>query len=162
LRSVGHPQEVDEIVEEIALEQKVLYKNFFRYFAEASGDDSNAMLRWLAYVLITATPEELITGLSAETILTRIREQHPLRNSVMQREVHRALTEIGQVQHKNRVQPIILDFDVNADILRIVDSGFILFTEAVSEKELLRLIDLDPLPSQELLSNVQAEAIQEL
>jgi hypothetical protein len=144
---IGSPEEIDEIVKEIALEQAGRYQSFFRYLAEASTEDKGAMLRWLAYVLITATPEELIAGLSAETILTRIREHHPRKSLVSQQALHKTLTKVGRVQHENRVQPTILDFDANADILRIVDSGFMLYTEAVSEEELLRLIDLAPRPN---------------
>jgi hypothetical protein len=41
------------------------------------------------------------------------------------------------------LQPLVLDYDFNSNILHVVDSGFMLFVEAIPDKELLKLIDIE-------------------
>ena len=140
VKEVGTPEEVDEIVKEIADEQRGRYQNFLTQVGEGFQKSELEMYRWLAYTLITATPPELKAGLKAKTIFGRIKEKHPFRDRLQFNNVLHVLGNVGRLQHKDQVQPIILDFNSNNNTLRIVDSGFILYTEAVEEKDLLELI----------------------
>ena len=144
LREIGSVEGVTVVMKELALEQAGRYQNLFRHIVDSTAETPDAVLRWVAFVLITASPQELISGLTGETILERIRERHPRRRNIGQSELHKALLEIGIIQHRENVQPIILDFDINADILRVADSGFMLYVEAIPEDELLRLLELEP------------------
>jgi len=56
--------------------------------------------------------------------------------------VLQALKNVGRLQHKSTVQPIILDFDSNESVLRIVDGGFTLFLGSQDSHELCALIGL--------------------
>ena len=44
------------------------------------------------------------------------------------------------LQSDNQVQPIVLDFDANENMLGVVDSGFILFVDATPNADLLSLV----------------------
>lgn len=143
-KEVGSVKNVGKIVKEIAAEQAGRYQNFLTQFAEGFQKTKLDMYRLLAYVLITATPPELRAGLTMSKILQRLREK-PLKCDYLQfANLLQALKNVGKLQHKHRVQPIILDFDSNDNVLRVVDSAFILYTEAVEEKQLIELIGMDP------------------
>lgn len=141
---VGSVENVGKIVNEIAAEQAGRYQNFLTQFAEGFQKTKLDMYRLLAYVLITATPPELRAGLKMSKILERLRDK-PLKCDHLQfANVLQTLKNVGKLQHKHRVQPIILDFDSNDNVLRVVDSAFILYTESVEEKQLIELIGMDP------------------
>ena len=142
-KEVGSVENVGKIVKEIAAEQAGRYQNFLTQFAEGFQNTKLDMYRLLAYVLITATPPELRAGLKISKILERLRDK-PLKCANLQfANILQALKNVGKLQHKHRVQPIILDFDTNDNVLRVVDSAFILYTEAVEEKQLIELIGMD-------------------
>lgn len=142
--NVNNDTEVDNIIKEIAKEQSGRYQNLLLYLAADDNNvDKEQLVRWLAFVVITSTPHELISGIPFDTIAERICKYHPLKSDVKNPKIHNALLKLAHIQNQNKMQPLVLDYDFNANILRIVDSEFILFTEAVDEKELLKLIDLE-------------------
>jgi len=141
---VGSIEYVDKIVNEIAAEQAGRYQNFLPQFAEGFQKTKHDMYRKLAYVLITATPPELRAVLKISKILERLRTQLLNCDDLKFANVLQALQNVCKLQHKHRVQPVILDFDSNENLLRIVDSAFILYTEAVEEKQLIELIGMGP------------------
>jgi hypothetical protein len=141
--SLNNDEEVDNIIKEIANDQAGRYQNLLFFLADKNNNlDENELVKWIAFVVITATPQELILGISFQTISKRIREHHP--NSLIFKDsnIYNALRKLTDIQNDNKVQPLVLDYDFNSNILRIVSSEFILYTEAISEKELIKWIDL--------------------
>ncbi len=142
-KSIGTVEQVNEIVKEFAFEQAGRYQNLLRHFVEATPEGQESILRWVSFMLVTATPNELISGLPAGTILERIRQHHPQKLGVSRAEFQKALSQISMIQHNEQVKPIVFDFDANADVLRVVDSGFILYVQAVPDEELIRLLEME-------------------
>ena len=71
---------------------------------------------------------------------------HPYRERLRFNNVLQAIKNIGKLQHLKKVQPVILDFDSSATLLRIVDSGFTLFLDSQDKQQLLETIGLSVLP----------------
>jgi hypothetical protein len=140
LVEVGTIDAVDEIIREIAGEQAGRYQNFLSQFVQGFQKTDLEMYRWVAHVLVTARPDELKAGLKASVIHRRIEENHPERPRLLFNNTIQALSNVRKLQHRNRIQPIILDFDANENVLQVVDSGFILYTQATPTEVLVRLV----------------------
>lgn len=142
--TLNDDKEIDRIIVEIAREQAGRYHNLLLYLADKNNNlDEGELVKWIAFVVITSTPEELVLGIPFRTIAEKIREYHPHKSDIKDSNIHNALLNLVSIQNQHKIQPVVLDYDFNSNVLRIVNSEFILFTEAVSEKELLKLIDLE-------------------
>ena len=142
LTSVGSIEEVRATVHQIATEQAGRYQNFLTQVVEGFQKTELEMYRWIAHVLIHAKSADLKKGLKANDIFNRMKRVHPKQNSLLYNNVLQALKNVGRLQHKSTVQPIILDFDSNESVLRIVDGGFTLFLGSQDSHELCALIGL--------------------
>ncbi len=143
---VGSIAAVQAIVQELAREQAGRYQNFLTQFVEGFSKSELEMYRWLMYVVIDAPASDLRNGLKAFDIYTRMQRVHPYRERLLYNNTLQALRNVGKLQHQKRVQPVILDFDSNENVLRIVDSGFTLFLGAQNPQSLKELIGLGQLP----------------
>lgn len=146
LTSVGSVAEVAVIVNDLAREQAGRYQNFLTKFIEGFQRTDLEMYKWIAYIVIDAPTDDLKRGLRAFDIFTRMQQVHPYRERLLHNNVIQALRNVGKLQHLNRVQPVILDFDSNENELRIVDSGFTLFLSSQNKQQLKELIGLGTLP----------------
>ena len=144
--SIGSIEAVADIVQELAREQAGRYQNFLTQFVEGFSKSELEMYRWLMYVVIDAQPSDLKTGLRAFEIYTRMQRVHPSRDRLLYNNALQALRNVGKLQHNKQVQPVVLDFDANDNLLRIVDSGFTLFLQAQDKQTLKELIGLGALP----------------
>jgi hypothetical protein len=142
LTNVGTVERVQSTVNEIATEQAGRYQNFLTQFSEGFQKTELEMYRWIAYVLIHASTADLKTGLKAFDIFNRMRKSHPKQDRLLFNNVLQALKNVAKLQHSNKVQPVILDFDSNENTLRIVDGGFTLFLGSQDRKQLVSLIGL--------------------
>jgi len=143
---VGSAQEVTEIVQELAREQSGRYQNFLSQFIEGLVKSELEMYRWIAYVIINSSSSDLRKGLKAFEVFTRMQLVHPYRERLRFNNVLQVIKNIGKLQHLKKVQPVILDFDSSANLLRIVDSGFTLFLDSQDKQRLLETIGLGVLP----------------
>lgn len=131
---------VTQVFNNYAKEQSGRYQNFLTELAQE--DKESHIFKWISYVLITATTQDLKRGLSVDHILKSI-EQSNLKPPVYTCSfLIDSLKRINEIQNKNRIQSIILDYNSNENTLMLVDSGFILFTEAIEESRLLSLINV--------------------
>ena len=89
---------------------------------------------------------DLRMGLRSFEIFTRMQRVHPYRERLLYNNTLQALRNVGKLQHQKKVQPVILDFDSNENVLRIVDSGFTLFLDAQYRQGLKEFIGLGELP----------------
>lgn len=143
---VGSAEEVTAIVQELAREQSGRYQNFLTQFIEGLVKSELEMYRWIAYVIINSSSSDLRRGLKAFEVFTRMQLVHPYRERLRFNNVLQAIKNIGKLQHQKKVQPVILDFDSSANLLRIVDSGFTLFLDSQDKQRLLEAIGLGVLP----------------
>ncbi len=143
---VGSVAEVSTIVNDLAREQAGRYQNFLTKFIEGFQRTDLEMYKWITYIVMSASTEDLKKGLRAFDIFTRMQQVHPYRERLLHNNVIQALRNVGKLQHLNRVQPVILDFDSNENELRIVDSGFTLFLASQDKQQLKDLIGLGVLP----------------
>ena len=146
LTTVGSAATVSAIVEDLSREQAGRYQNFLTQFVEGIAKSDLEMYKWLMYVVIDSTVNDLRRGLKAFEIFTRMQRVHPYRERLRYNNTLQALRNLGKLQHLKRVQPVILDFDSTENELRIVDSGFTLFLTAQSRQSLKELIGLGVLP----------------
>lgn len=144
--NVGSAEEVTAIVQELAREQSGRYHNFLTQFIEGLVKSELEMYRWIAYVIINSSSSDLRRGLKAFEVFTRMQLVHPYRERLRFNNVLQAIKNIGKLQHLKKVQPVILDFDSSANLLRIVDSGFTLFLDSQDKQKLLEAIGLGVLP----------------
>jgi hypothetical protein len=143
---VGSADRVSKIVQELSREQAGRYQNFLTQFIEGFAKSELEMYKWILYIVIEASANELRGGLKSFDIYTRMQQVHPYRDRLLYNNVVQALRNIGKLQHQKRVQPVVLDFDSNENVLRIVDSGFTLFLGAEDKQSLKDLIGLGTLP----------------
>ncbi|WP_375742978.1 epsilon-toxin family protein [Corallococcus interemptor] len=143
--NVGSVEEVDDIIHDIGTEQAGRYQKFLEDFSEGLNKTELEMYKWIAYVAITAEPDDLKRGLKLASIFRVLNEVHPTRKGqLLQNNVSQALAKIGKLQHKNHVKPTILDFDTSENRLRVTDSGFILYLMTQERSVLLETIGVDP------------------
>jgi len=141
LTTIGTVEQVKEAVASIAAEHSTRYRNFLENFKEGLQATELQMYKWIAYAVVTADPGQLKRGLKLKDIHRQLNAVHPThKGRLLQNNVAQALANVGKVQAKYRVQPIIFDFEANEDTLRIADSGFILYVASQPREKLLEII----------------------
>lgn len=144
LISVGTVEHVRSIVKNIGAEQSGRYQKFLEEFAEGLNKTELEMYRWIGYVVVTSTPEELKRGLKLAHMYRRLNSIHPKRrNQLLQNNVQQALENVSKVQQKYHVKPVILDYDQTENQLRVTDSGFILYVASQEKDELIQRLGID-------------------
>lgn len=142
---VGSVERVKEIVRSIGAEQAGRYQKFLEEFSEGLNKTELEMYRWIAYVVVSSSAADLKKGLKLAAIYRRMNQVHPKRKGqLLQNNVQQALENIGKVQQKYHVKPVILDFDQTENQLRVTDSGFILYVASQAQEDLLARIGVDP------------------
>jgi hypothetical protein len=139
---VGTADEVQGIARQIADSESSRHQNFLSRFAEGLGETQLEMYRWIAYTVIVSDSQDLKRGLRPASILRMIRESHPNGEGIQYANVTQALERVAKVQHKQKIQPLVLDYSANE--LRAVDAGFLVFLRTHSREELLEIIGLRP------------------
>jgi len=139
-RAVGTLDAVDRIVRELAQEQAGRYQNFLTQFVQGFQKTELEMYKWIAHTVVTADAADLKRGLKASTVHRMIEALHPDRERLLFNNTLQALKNVRTLQHRNLVQPVILEFDTNENLLQGVDSGFILFIQATPKGQLLDLV----------------------
>lgn len=142
---VGSVDRVKEVVRSIGAEQAGRYQKFLEEFSEGLNKTELEMYRWIAYVVVSSSAADLKKGLKLSTIYRRMNQVHPKRKGqLLQNNVQQALENVGKVQQKYHVKPVILDFDQTESQLRVTDSGFILYVASQAQEDLLARIGVDP------------------
>lgn len=140
--TIGDTEQLDRIVGGIAAEQAGRYNNFIVDVAEGFQKTEHDMYRWIMANVVLASQQELKAGLRLSRLFDRICNTHPNKDRLQMNNVAQALKNLGSLQHKKQIQPIVLDYNSNTSTLRIVDSGFILFVESQANADLLALINM--------------------
>lgn len=140
--SVGTVQAVRDTVAGLAKEQSGRYETFLAQFATGFTNDEAEMYRWIALMLVDASEPDLRLGISVSEVLSRLKIIHPLRDKLGSKNVVQALKKIASLQHKNSTRPPVLDFDLNEQMLRVVDAWFPLFVRTANRAYLRNQLGL--------------------
>lgn len=131
---IGNIQQVKDIAREIADDQSGRYSIFLTKFSEGLSSTELEMYKWIMWVVINASADELRNGISQGTIFHRIKAKHPKSTTLQQNNVNQALERVQNVQFKHKLQPLILDYS-NGD-LSVVDANFIVYLQTHDRGEL--------------------------
>lgn len=141
-KEIGSVDEVDNIACRISHEQSGRYRNFIHDFSMGFQNTEHELYKWiLAWVIVTPI-KALQTGISQSDMYRNICTTHPNKDQLKLSSIAQALRNISRLQQKKHVQPVILDFNSNDKMLRVVDTGFILFLEREDTADLLDIIKL--------------------
>jgi hypothetical protein len=141
-RHIGSVEMLDEITRAFAREQTGRYNNFIRDFAQGFKRSENALYQWIVACVITSRVEDLRSGIRPSDILSKIKKTHDRKNKLQIANVVQALKNTARLQQQCRIQPIVLDYNENDAILRVVDSGFILFLSKTRTEDVLNVINM--------------------
>ena len=141
---IGTKLEAEQVFRSVADEQSARYRNFLAQFVEGLGKTELEMYKWIAYTVVTAAAKELRAGMKPSQIFHRIREVHPS-TTLQQNNVRQALENVGKVQFKHKLQPLIFDYSNGA--LKVVDANFLVFVQTHTHDELMEYIGVDTPPS---------------
>ena len=81
-------------------------------------------------------------GITQAKMYRDICKTHPNKERLQISSVVQALRSISKLQQKKNIQPVILDFNINDNRLKVVDSGFLLFLEREDTADLLDVMKM--------------------
>lgn len=142
LVQVGSVDLVESVAEETARNDSGRYHNFLREFSEGFRKTELDLYRWIMYVVVTRDINRLKRGVQLARIHKIIDRRHPRKETIYRGSIRQALERISRLQNQKRIQPVVLDFDSADNLLRVVDSEFILYLANVSRDEVLKAIEL--------------------
>lgn len=129
-------------IKEVVKEQSGRYRAFLNAFCAGFSPTKLEMYKWIIFVVLTATVEELESGLRLNQIVRGIRGKHPEGIGLQTANVTNALANTSSLQAQMDIRPIVLDYDENERRLDIVDKGFLVWMSVVEIDELLTELDL--------------------
>jgi hypothetical protein len=142
LTNVASNSSVFKLTEQIINQQTGRYNSFLQTFYYGFQQNEMKMHRWLLFPILTATTEELLTGLSYRTIKDKIRSKHPKSSDLNLGNLTTALQSTQSLQIKKNIKPNIVDYDQTNSVLNIVDKGFIAWLIFQTNKTLLEKYEL--------------------
>jgi hypothetical protein len=123
------------------------YTSFLREFSEGPKSHVSNIFRWIIYAVIKSNIADLKAGLSVKQIytlaLTALDDNMKGNYSIVSHDIRLFLNEIRQFHQELNITPPILDYDATEDLLRIVDSGFLLYHSTNSIGKMMEKIGLD-------------------
>jgi hypothetical protein len=149
----GTVEAVDKALRNVADQQEPRYKTFLMQFAEGLGHTELQIYKWLLFAVLTASAAEVRGGLRPNIVFQRIKASPPKQDSLQQNNISQALENVGKVQFKHKIQPLILDFS-NAR-LTVVDGSFLVFLRTHDPKELLELVGIRKWGGPELFAGTE-------
>lgn len=135
-----HGGPIDLWLEELSRERSSRYTKFLREFTNGPEGYSGKIYNYLIYVLITAPHEYLRNGLTMEYIYKKVKEKFD--DEISRNDFRNAMHKIRELHHELKILPPILDFDTTEDILRVVDSGLLLYHSTHSVQQMLMILGL--------------------
>lgn len=133
---------VKQIVNTIISEQSGRYNAFISNYSSGFQSTQLEMHKWLLYPLLTASIEQLETGLTYRYIRELLQKVHPRKKGLNAGNVTQALQAVASLQVEKSIQPIVLDYDGTNQKLHVVDRGFIIWLSTQSSESLLSLANI--------------------
>ena len=143
-----HGGPIDKWLAELSEARAHRYTNFLREFADGPKIITSNMYRWIIYAVVKSSLQELSSGLSIKRIYEISQSIFNTKTikgnySILSQDIRFALHEIRNFHQEIHVSPPILDFDSTTDLLRVVDSGFLLYHSTNSVQQMLTTIGLN-------------------
>lgn len=138
---VGFGLDARSLVKDVVDAQSGRYLAFITNFATGFQETRLEMHKWLLYLVLTSTSEELEEGLRLTSIAKAIRSKHS-ETKLNPGNVTQALQSAASLQVKKGTIPIILDYDQTNTRLNVVDRGFLIWLTYQKREELLAAADL--------------------
>lgn len=146
-KEVGKGLDVPQLISQVVAEQGGRYNGFLMNFADGFQQTDLEMPKWLVFVILMSTIEQLEEGLRLREISRLIKLHHPKGDDLNTGNITQALISASSLQVKKDTRPIIIDYDTTNRNLQIVDKGFLIWLASQDRNELLGdlgLPTLDP------------------
>ncbi len=141
-KEIGTVEMIDRIVSKISHEQSGRYRNFIHDFSTGFQATEHELHKWILAWVICTPVKQLKIGISQAEMYRNICITHPNAIRLQMANVVQALRNTSWLQQKKNIQPVILDFNTNDNVLRVVDSGFLLFLEREDTADLLDVMKM--------------------
>lgn len=150
LTVVGEGINVSIEIKKILNNQNSRYLKFISDFSAGFDQTELQLYKWILYAIIEVDIRFLETGYPAAAIRRSIESKHPKKSAISQKKLVQALRKSVDLQVKNRIQPIVIEYDSNTSRIKVVDRSFILWLSYQDKEELYEHADLtDELYSKE-------------
>lgn len=147
LTEIGDSTEASSLIKHVVSQHAGRYNSFLNQYSEGFQVTELEMHRWLLYVIINSTIEELSRGLKQNMIRRRLQQCHPRKNDLNSGNVTQALQSSASLQVKKGIKPIVLDYDQTNLTLRVVDRSFLIWLENQDREALCESLGLTYSPS---------------
>lgn len=134
---IGSADMAQKIVSQIVEEQSARYHRLLLQFVDEPQNSKLEIYKWLLLPVIHYKADKLRTGIGFAEIKRLIVRFHPIGGEIKTRELVFALESAASLQVEKRIRPIVLDYDRTGQKLRVVDSGFLIWLQRKTAKELL-------------------------
>lgn len=142
---IGAGVDVDELVKSIVDDHSARYHTFLADFADGFQETQLEMYKWILLPVLTATSEELESGITWGTLRRMIDANHPS-TPVNPGNLTQSLASVASLQVKRKITPIVLDYDATKRTLDVVDRGFLIWLNYQDRAELRQTIGLPDFP----------------
>lgn len=139
---VGSNFDVRNEIKKLLANQNSRYLRFLSDFSNGFDKTELDLYKWIVFVLIEAESGLLEKGLPAAAVRRIIESKHPKKAELSHNKLVQALRKSVDLQVKNRIQPIVFEYDANTSRIKIVDRSFLLWREFQEKNELLDHADL--------------------
>jgi len=140
---VGTGVNVPQLIETVVSSQSARYNGFLEHFPGGfqSAPTELQMYKWLLLPVLSLAVEDLERGLSLSELRELVNRYHP-RGPLADTSFLQALQRTSALQVKQKVKPIVLDFDQTNRRLTVVDRGFLIWLQHQDRRALLSEIGL--------------------
>jgi hypothetical protein len=142
LREVGAATDVALLIKQVVDEQGGRYNGFIMNFADGFQQTDLEMPKWIIYVILNSSVEQLRDGLRLREISRLIKAAHPKGEDLNNGNITQALISASSLQLKKNIRPIIVDYDTTNRNLQVVDKSFLIWLASQDRAELLSDLDL--------------------
>jgi hypothetical protein len=139
---VGASTDTARLIKQVVDEQGGRYNGFIMNFADGFQQTDLEMPKWIMFVLLNSTVEQLRDGLRLREISRLIKASHPKGDDLNNGNITQALISASSLQLKKNIRPIIIDYDTTNRNLQVVDKSFLIWFASQNRAELLADLDL--------------------
>ncbi len=136
-RIVASKISASEMIQEVVNDQGGRFNGFLMNFSDGFQQTDLEMPKWIIFVILTSTIEQLTEGLRLREISRRIKEKHPSGDDLNNGNITQALNSASSLQVRKNIRPIIIDYDSANRNLHVVDKGFLIWLDNQDRNELL-------------------------
>ncbi|MBP2559111.1 hypothetical protein J2857_001862 [Neorhizobium galegae] len=137
-KTVGKGVDVPQLMRDIVNNQSGRYSAFITNFAEGFQQTEYDMYRWIIYVVLSVTIEELEVGIRRNVFSKLIKERHSSGEKLNEGNITQALQSSASLQVTKNVRPIIIDYDQTTRVLNVVDKSFLIWLSMQDRNELIK------------------------